>query len=256
MPTFDANRSTWTEYDWVHEGGEEWSSAWGGSRMLWSVTIFPRLCGFLPAKRVLEIAPGGGRVTAFLLNHCERIDLVDISRTALDACRRRFRWRRGIRYHLGDGKGLDCLGDATIDLAFSWDSLVHAEAEAIQGYVSALARKLRPGGVAVLHHSNLGACRLPDGRYAEDMDRPERGWRAVTVSADLVRVWAEQAGLVCMGQEIFPWSRPNVESDCLSVLARTDAQARAPDAVPRIDHVDMPAEMARASRIASLYRRP
>jgi len=76
----------------------------GRTAMLWHVTLLPRLRGFLPARTILEIAPGGGRITAHLVDWCERLHLVDIAPEALSACRERFRDRRGIAYHLGDGR--------------------------------------------------------------------------------------------------------------------------------------------------------
>lgn len=255
MPGLEDNRRTWTVYDWKGDGGEEWSSAWGGSQMLWRVTLFPRLAPFLPAGNILEIAPGGGRVTAFLLQACERLDVVDIARSALDACRERFARHDHIHYHLGSGNALDFLPDASIDLAVSWDSLVHAESDIVDGYVLSLSNKLRPGGVAVLHHSNLAAHRLADGSsFAADMDRPENGWRAGSVRAESVRHACERAGLVCTGQEIFAWSRPPVTSDCLTVFARP-LPGRSIEPGP-VTTADMPAEMQAARRIASVYRPP
>jgi hypothetical protein len=48
------------------------------------------------------------------------------------------------------------LNSGSVDFAFSFDSLVHAEADVIQAYVEQLASILRPGGAAFIHHSNLG----------------------------------------------------------------------------------------------------
>lgn len=52
------------------------------------------------------------------------------------------------------------MGDGAVDLAFSFDSLVHVEIDVIEGYLTELARVLVPDGVAILHHSNLAAERL------------------------------------------------------------------------------------------------
>jgi hypothetical protein len=49
------------------------------------------------------------------------------------------------------------VGDGSIDFAFSFDSLVHVEADALASYVAGLARVLTEKGVAFLHHSNYGA---------------------------------------------------------------------------------------------------
>src|SRR5438128_1034565 len=64
------------DYDWK-ERGEEWSAPWGGSAAQWSGTILPRIRECLPASTILEIAPGFGRWTHYLREHCERLHVVD-----------------------------------------------------------------------------------------------------------------------------------------------------------------------------------
>ena len=51
------------------------------------------------------------------------------------------------------------VADRSVDFAFSFDSLVHADAEVLDAYAAELARTLAPDGVAFIHHSNLGAYR-------------------------------------------------------------------------------------------------
>ena len=46
--------------------------------------------------------------------------------------------------------------DGSVDFAFSFDSLVHAEADVLGAYLGELARKLKPDGVGFIHHSNIG----------------------------------------------------------------------------------------------------
>ena len=43
--------------------------------------------------------------------------------------------------------------DASIDFAFSFDSLVHAEANILESYISELARVLKANAIAFIHHS-------------------------------------------------------------------------------------------------------
>lgn len=61
------NKTTFNEvYNWEQQG-EEWSSSWGSSFSQWVSTIYPRIACFFPAERILEIAPGFGRWTRFLI---------------------------------------------------------------------------------------------------------------------------------------------------------------------------------------------
>ena len=60
-----------------------------------------------------------------------------------------------------DGSSLRGVGDESVDLVFSFDSLVHADAMTMDAYVGECARVLRNDGVAFLDHSNLAAC-VPD----------------------------------------------------------------------------------------------
>jgi hypothetical protein len=46
--------------------------------------------------------------------------------------------------------------DDSIDFVFSFDSLVHAEADVMQAYLNQLVRKLKLNGVGFIHHSNIG----------------------------------------------------------------------------------------------------
>jgi ubiquinone/menaquinone biosynthesis C-methylase UbiE len=144
---------TWS---WSQEG-DEWSAPWGGTAALWWGSLFPRVRPFLPTETILEIAPGHGRITQFLKDYCHRLVLVDLAEGCIEACRRRFSACSHIEYHVNDGYSLDAVADRSVDFVFSFDSLVHAEADVIRAYVLELARKLKPDSVGFLHHSNLGS---------------------------------------------------------------------------------------------------
>jgi hypothetical protein len=70
---------------------------------------------------MLEIAPGHGRWTEFLLD-CKRLILVDLSPSCIDYCRKRSSGHHNISYHVGDGRSLpeNCSGE--VDFVFSFDS--------------------------------------------------------------------------------------------------------------------------------------
>jgi len=210
MPNPAENRAQWSGYDWS-QGGDDWSFGWGSSRVLWFGTILPRVHFLLPAGHLLEIAPGYGRVTAFLLEHCRTYTGVDVTERCVAACRERFAGREGARFELNDGASLAAVADASVDAAVSWDSLVHVDPETMEAYVRGLAQKLRPGARAFLHHSNLGA----HGERAKEVPNPH--WRDPRMSAELLRRFAAEAGLELDAQELVQWGSP-LTNDCFSWL--------------------------------------
>jgi 16S rRNA A1518/A1519 N6-dimethyltransferase RsmA/KsgA/DIM1 with predicted DNA glycosylase/AP lyase activity len=84
----------------MSQRGDEWSEAWGGVSYQWSVTLFSRIQGFVPAGRVLEIAPGYGRWTHYLRDLCDELVAVDIAETAVAHCRERFAGDRHLSFHV------------------------------------------------------------------------------------------------------------------------------------------------------------
>jgi ubiquinone/menaquinone biosynthesis C-methylase UbiE len=256
LPTIEQNLAVWdAEYDWTFRG-EEWSLAWGGAEQEWNASIAPRLRRFLPAKSVLEIGSGFGRWTAFLKDSATELALVDMSAKCLDACRERFGTSGPIRYLMTDGRSLP-VADQSIDFVFSFDSLVHAEADVLQSYARELARVLAPDGAAFLHHSNLGAySRLPFklGRIpllvksglAENSD----GWRARSVTAQAMRSWVEAAGLVGASQELINWGTSRL-IDCITVITRPGS--RHDRRLPLARNPHFRCEAASARIVSDLY---
>ncbi|MGH9509357.1 MAG: class I SAM-dependent methyltransferase [Terriglobales bacterium] len=206
--------------------------------MLWYTTLWPRVRNFLPCRTILEIAPGHGRFTVYLKDLCQRLVAVDVNEACIQACRARFAAENHMEFHVNDGKSLAAVSDESVDFAFSFDSLVHAEADVIEAYLQELANKLTPGGIAFIHHSNMGACSLacristlvPKGGPLGLEPRSSlilRGllpdssaWRAQSVTAERVRQMGEARGLRCLIQEKISWKHGKYLIDCLSVLAR------------------------------------
>ncbi|HOX05096.1 MAG TPA: class I SAM-dependent methyltransferase [Planctomycetota bacterium] len=238
MPTVEENRSAWDrQHDWGRSGAE-WSEAWGGPVMHWHGTILPRIQAFLPAPAILEIGPGFGRWTGFLAERCDRLLAVDLSEKCVRACRERFAGRPGVEFLVNDGRSLEMVPDGSVDFAFSFDSLVHADEEVLRGYVLALGRKLRGAGAAFIHHSNLGAYpryyrafsalqRIPKltGLLTRLglVDNVTWQWRAPGMSAGKMARFAAEAGLVCIAQELVTWSTRRVLVDCLTTLVGRDS---------------------------------
>jgi 2-polyprenyl-3-methyl-5-hydroxy-6-metoxy-1,4-benzoquinol methylase len=213
MPDVSWNSSVWDgHYDWAG-GGEEWSATWGGSEAQWFGALLPRLHRALPARAIIEIAPGFGRWTRFLLPACKNFVGIDLSAQCIEACRSRFRGARHAEFVQNDGLSLAEAPDGRFDLVFSFDSLVHAEIEVLQAYVPQIVRKLRGRGVAFIHHSNLAA--LADGT-----PNPHR--RAGSVSAEVVAKLVRGCGGAVLIQEIVNWGGADLH-DCFSLFGLATA---------------------------------
>lgn len=238
MPGTLENRERWQQYPWAHQG-DEWSPGGraAGTALLWHRTLLPRILPHVPTGTILEIGPGFGRWTQYLQHLCDRLILVDVTERCIEHCRGRFAGAANIEYHVNDGSSLAMVEDGSVDFVFSFDSLVHAEADAIGAYLEQAARKLRPGGAGFIHHSNLEAfVNARTGRVRWFVTA--RNWRAESMSARVFRRQCTAAGLECRSQELINWvgrrqhdrqrlpSRSIPLTDCLSVFSSSDGAAR------------------------------
>ncbi|MGG5886179.1 class I SAM-dependent methyltransferase [Falsiroseomonas sp. HC035] len=80
----------------------------------------------MPTGRVLEIAPGYGRWTKFLIGLSESFVGVDLSDRCVKACKTRFAASHHASFLKTDGTSL-AMTDGKFDFVFSFHSLVHAE---------------------------------------------------------------------------------------------------------------------------------
>jgi SAM-dependent methyltransferase len=184
-----------------------------------------------------------------LLEYCDEYVGVDLSESCIQICQERFENEPRATFYVNDGRSLPMVEPGTADLVFSFDSLVHVEADVMRAYVDELAVKLSDDGVAFLHHSNLGdeAAKSRRHRYAGrlalaipqtvralrkvDMLQ-ETHWRAPSMSAGLLEQMCHDAGLRCIGQEIVNWGGRSL-IDCLSLVARPGSRWDRPNVVVR-----------------------
>lgn len=219
MPDLNWNASLWgTNYDWPG-AGEEWSAPWGGSEPQWFGSLYPRLHRLLPAASILEIAPGHGRWTRFLLPFCQNYFGIDLNQSCVDVCKMMFSQTPYARFESNDGMTLDAAEDGSFDFIFSFDSLVHAEIDVFHSYIPEILKKLKPDGTAFIHHSNYAAGQLPQEHHDHS--------RAHTVSAAAVADVIAASGGTLIVQEVITWIDAHL-LDCLTLFGREESRRQAP----------------------------
>jgi hypothetical protein len=153
--------------------------------------------------------------------------------------------------------------DRSIDFAFSFDSLVHAEPSIVEAYLDQLARKLAYNGVGFFHHSNLHmysgmiafAKRLPSRLRMPLIRRGalidwQKSWRDVNMDATLFQEQCGRVGLVCIGQELINWAS-NFLVDALSMFTLPDSVWARPNRIVR--NPTFMNEVALIGKLSSLY---
>lgn len=98
--------------------------------------------------RVLEIGCGVGRMLAVLAGLFDEVHGIDIAPSMIEQARLRLARLPNVRLHLGDGRTLAGLADASFDLAVSFEVFQHVPDKAvIADYVHDAFRVLRRGGI-------------------------------------------------------------------------------------------------------------
>ena len=148
----DEQRLWNNENNWSNNG-HEWSGPFGNTENLWNKEIFDFIKDFRN-KKILEIAPGFGRITQFLSILASELIVIDLNPLCLEKTKEKL-GHHVSEYLLNDGKSLIGVKDNSQDLVFSYDSFVHMHANVIEEYVKEMCRVLKPGGRGFIHHSWL-----------------------------------------------------------------------------------------------------
>jgi ubiquinone/menaquinone biosynthesis C-methylase UbiE len=157
MPPIDWNRRMWNDpATWI-DRGDEWQFHACHSLQpydSWKQSVVTDLIDPYVGNGcdVLELGPGYGRWSEFLVDRAHSLALVDLNETCIDACRERFGEKPNLTYLVNDGRSLP-VPDGSADLIWSFAALVHVDAPEIDFYLGEFARVLRPGGHFVAHHA-------------------------------------------------------------------------------------------------------
>jgi SAM-dependent methyltransferase len=172
-----ANKHIWENWNWSARG-EEWtpSPEWKASVVRTFLDPF-----FTNHSVILEIGPGAGRWTEYLLQKCDRLIAVDICETSVRECERRFHDYPNAKFEVGNGEDLSSIGSSSIDAVWSFDVFVHINKHQFKSYIAEFARVLKPGGTGLIQHGSTGGA--------------SGGWRSDVKTTD-VNEFLRSGGLV------------------------------------------------------------
>jgi FkbM family methyltransferase len=154
----------------------------------------------LDVQEVVEIACGHGRHLRQYVSRVRKAYLVDVNAENIAFCRRRYATLCDrVEFLLTNGRDLPGIADTTCTAVFCYDAMVHFELFDVIGYLQETFRVLRPGGLALFHHSNWSG--NPGGAATKSHDF---GWRNY-MTAGLFTHIAQRTGFDVVDQRIIPW---------------------------------------------------
>ncbi|MGC1305318.1 MAG: class I SAM-dependent methyltransferase [Caulobacteraceae bacterium] len=159
---------------------------------------------------VADFAAGYGRNTRKLLEFgAKHVTMIDVNPDCVRALQKSLAGKAASAV-LNNGYDLSNLKAGSFTFFYSFDAMVHFDAELIISYIPEIHRVLAPGGLAFLHHSNFTGSPGADFR-----NNPH--WRNY-MSANIFQHFAIRAGFDVLEQRVIDWGIPNL--DCISVLRR------------------------------------
>jgi GR25 family glycosyltransferase involved in LPS biosynthesis len=166
---------------------------------------------------VLDFACGHGRIAERFAGIAGSLVCCDIGADAIAFCRRRFADSPNVTCVVNDSRSIP-LPDESLTFVYSWDSMVNFSIAEMRTYLREFRRILKPGGMALVHHSNYGALGGTARLWNENP-----ACRAY-VSASDVRMISGQCGLPIVRQRIIDWTEPCL--DCLTLFRKRCEAAR------------------------------
>ncbi len=105
-----------------------------------------------PETTLVEIGPGGGRWTRYMLS-AKQIYALDYHQELLDELKKNFNDRH-ITFIKNNGDDFPNIPDKSIDFMFSFGTFVHLDVEIIERYLRNMKPLLRPTANVVIHYSD------------------------------------------------------------------------------------------------------
>lgn len=191
--------------------GHEWSKSFGTTEELWNNEIFDKIKEFR-GKKILEIAPGFGRITQFLSILAGELIIVDLNPLCIEKTKAKLK-HHVLAYFVNDGKSIPKVRDNSQDLVFSFDSFVHMHANVTEEYVKEIYRVLKPGGQAFIHHSWL---------YGGSDESTNNVAGRANMSPEQFKIFVENNNMEIVSQNIIQFEPLNSwnGTDCISMFRK------------------------------------
>jgi SAM-dependent methyltransferase len=203
----------WNEPHMWEDGGHEWSGPFGTTENLWNKEIFDTIKEFR-GKKILEIAPGFGRITQFLSILASELIIIDLNPLCIQKTKEKM-GNHVLAYLVNDGKSLTGVRNNSQDLVFSYDSFVHMHANVVEEYVKEIYRVLKPGGHAFIHHSWI---------YGGSDSSFQNSAGRANMSPELFKLFVEKHNMEIVSQRPINFKPLNGwnGTDCISFFKKKD----------------------------------
>lgn len=191
--------------------GHEWSKSFGTTEDLWNNEIFDKIKEFR-GKKILEIAPGFGRITQFLSILASELLVVDLNPTCIEKTKSKLK-HHVLAYFVNDGKSIPKVRDNSQDLVFSFDSFVHMHANVTEEYIKEIYRVLKPGGQAFIHHSWF---------YGGNDESFKNIAGRANMSPEIFKDLVEQNNMIIISQDTIQFEPKGLwnGTDCISIFRK------------------------------------
>jgi glycosyltransferase involved in cell wall biosynthesis/SAM-dependent methyltransferase len=196
--------------DWVESA--YYDNAENAMDVFWGEgSPFLELFGRLDLTAVAELACGHGRHAEQIADRAESLVVMDVNEPNIDFCRKRLARFDNVEFVVNNGYDLQPLSNASLTAIYCYDAMVHFPGDVVGSYLRETSRVLRPGGLALYHHSNFDG---PDeGSYSRNPHARNRMTRA-----EFGRL-AQAAGLEVGESRILDWGGVP-ELDCLTLVRK------------------------------------
>jgi ubiquinone/menaquinone biosynthesis C-methylase UbiE len=146
------NKEIWENWDWK-AAGDEWTPSLAWKESIVRSILRPNIA---VGSDVLEIGPGAGRWTEYLLPSARSYVGIDISAKCVWICQERFNQYVTAKFVSNSGADLAALSDRSIDRIWSFDTFVHINRAEVAKYVKEMKRVMRSGALGIIHHGDHG----------------------------------------------------------------------------------------------------